>query len=183
MNAPRRLIHPSAAASRRGFCAARRPSVSSSRCRRYLRKASSYADRGTALHSAMALLIENAATLDDLVGETIGDYTITLDDVENALRPVLAYVETLLDAPGAEYYLEQRVVFPAIADTFGTADLIIRIGAHDLRDRFQVRRRRARPRALSGRRRGHYQRAVAVLRRGRAPFASRIFCRRRHISF
>ena len=48
-------------------------------------------------------LIERECSLDDLVGETIDDYTITSDDVENALRPVLAYVEALLDQPGAEY--------------------------------------------------------------------------------
>ena len=39
-----------------------------------------------------------------------------------------AYVEALLDTPGAEYYLEHRVVFPTIAGAFGTADLIVRIG-------------------------------------------------------
>jgi hypothetical protein len=38
-------------------------------------------------------------------------------------------VVALLDAPGAEYFLEQRVVFPTIPDTFGTCDLIVRIGA------------------------------------------------------
>ena len=69
----------------------------------HLRKSSAYADRGTALHSAMALLIEEKRRIDDLVGETIDGYTITIDDVETALRPVLAYVEALLDAPGAEY--------------------------------------------------------------------------------
>jgi hypothetical protein len=53
---------------------------------------------------------------------------ITHDDVENALRPVLAYVEALLDQPGAEYYLESRVEFPTIAGAFGTADLIVRVG-------------------------------------------------------
>ena len=31
--------------------------------------------------------------------------------------------------PGAEYYLEHRVVFPTIADAFGTADLLVRIGS------------------------------------------------------
>ena len=52
-------------------------------------------------------------SLDDLVGETIDGYTITIDDVENALRPVLAYVEALLDRPAPSIYLEHRVVFPA----------------------------------------------------------------------
>ena len=69
----------------------------------HLRKSSAYADRGTALHTAMALLIESECSLDDLVGETIDDYTITRDDVENALRPAYAYVDALLDTPGAEY--------------------------------------------------------------------------------
>jgi hypothetical protein len=95
----------------------------------HLRRVSIYAERGTALHAAMALLIERERFPEDLVGETIEGYRITADDVENALRPALAYVETLLDEPGAEYYLEQRVVFPTIPGAFGTVDLIIRIGA------------------------------------------------------
>jgi Protein of unknown function (DUF2800) len=95
----------------------------------YLRKTSSYAERGAALHSAMALLIEEKRRLDDLVGETFNNYTLTIDDVESALRPAYAYVSSLLDAPGAEYYLEHRVVFPTIAGAFGTVDLLMRIGA------------------------------------------------------
>jgi hypothetical protein len=95
----------------------------------YLRKVSAYAERGTALHAAMALLIERARSLEDLVGETIEGYRISADDVENALRPAYAYVAALLDAPGAEFYLEQRVVFPMIPGAFGTVDLIVRIGA------------------------------------------------------
>ena len=94
----------------------------------YLRKISAYAERGTALHAAMALLIERERSLGELVGETIEGYRITADDVENALRPALAYVDALLDAPDAEYYLEQRVVFPTISGAFGTVDLVVRIG-------------------------------------------------------
>jgi hypothetical protein len=37
----------------------------------YLRKVSAYAERGTALHTAMALLIDNARSLDGLAGEII----------------------------------------------------------------------------------------------------------------
>jgi hypothetical protein len=95
----------------------------------YLRRASAYAERGTACHTAMTLLIENARTFESLVDETINGYRITADDVENALRPAYAYVATLLDTPGAEFYLEQRVVFPTIPGAFGTVDLIVRIGA------------------------------------------------------
>ena len=95
----------------------------------YLRKVSAYAERGTALHTAMALLIDNARSLDGLVGEIIGGYAIAHDDVENALRPAYAYVDALLATPGAEFYLEQRVAFPTIPGAFGTADLLVRIGA------------------------------------------------------
>jgi len=96
----------------------------------HLRKVSAYADRGTACHAAIALLLaeDTHSFVENLAGKTFGSYTITHDDVETALRPAYAYVETLLDAPGAEYYLERRVIFPAIADTFGTCDLLIRIG-------------------------------------------------------
>jgi hypothetical protein len=95
----------------------------------YLRKPSAYADRGTACHAAIALLLAEDAHsfVENLAGKTFGNYTITPDDIENALRPAYAYVETLLDTPGAEYYLEQRVVFPAIPDTWGTVDLLVRI--------------------------------------------------------
>ena len=94
----------------------------------HLRKSSVYADRGTACHTAMSRLIEGECSFDDLVGATIDNYTFTRDDVENALRPAYAYVDALLNTPGAEYYLEQRVKFPTIAGAFGTADLIVRIG-------------------------------------------------------
>jgi len=96
----------------------------------YLRKPSPYADRGTALHAAITLLLaeDTHALVESLVGKVFGDYAITSDDVANALAPAYAYVETLLDAPGAEYYLEQRIVFPTIPDTWGTVDLLVRIG-------------------------------------------------------
>jgi len=96
----------------------------------YLRKPSAYADRGTALHSAIALLLaEDAHVLvESLAGKTFGNYRITSEDIETALRPAYAYVGTLLDTPGAEYFLEQRVVFPTIPDTWGTVDLLVCIG-------------------------------------------------------
>ena len=92
----------------------------------YLRKVSAYAERGTALHTAMALLIDNARTFDGLVGEIIGCYAITRDDVENVLRPAYAYIDALLDAPGVGFHLEQRVTFPTISGAFGTVDLLVR---------------------------------------------------------
>jgi hypothetical protein len=96
----------------------------------YLRKPSAYADRGTALHAAITLLLaeDTHARVESLTGKTFGSYTITSDDVETALRPTYALVEELLNTPRAEYYLEQRVIFPTIPDTWGTVDLLVRIG-------------------------------------------------------
>jgi hypothetical protein len=96
----------------------------------HLRRSSVYADRGSGMHSAIAhLLAENAhAPVEGLTGKTFGNYVITSDDVATALAPAYAYVETLLDLPGAEYFLEQRVAFPAIAGTWGTLDLLVRAG-------------------------------------------------------
>src|SRR5262245_16678880 len=95
----------------------------------HLRKPSAYADRGTACHAAITLLLAEDvhSFVESFAGKTFGNYTITSDDVENALRPAYAYVETLLDMPGAEYFLERRVVFPAIPNTWGTVDLLVRI--------------------------------------------------------
>ena len=94
----------------------------------HLHRLSTYAERGTALHAAITLLIDENASLESLVGRMIGSYAVTGDDVENALRPAFAYIAELLDTPGAEFYLEQRATFPTIAGAFGTADLVIRIG-------------------------------------------------------
>jgi hypothetical protein len=95
----------------------------------HLRKPSIYADRGTALHAAMALLLDSdAVALENFIGQTFGSYTITRDDVENALRPVYDFADALLSEPGAAYYLERRVSFPTIANAFGTCDLLVRIG-------------------------------------------------------
>jgi hypothetical protein len=95
----------------------------------YLHKSSAYALRGTVCHAAMTLLLdENPPSIESFVGKTINDYLITDDDVENYLRPAYTYAASLIDTPGAEYYLEHRVVFPTIPGAFGTADLIVRIG-------------------------------------------------------
>ena len=106
----------------------------------HLRKSSAYADRGTALHAAMARLIESECSLDDLVGKTIDNYTITRDDVENALRPALRLCGR------APRYARGRVStsnsasrFPTIAGAFGTADLHRSHRQHHPRGRFQIR--------------------------------------------
>jgi hypothetical protein len=92
-----------------------------------LRKASSsFADRGSALHAAMAQLITEQRRLEELAGQSFGDYVVTRDDVEDALRPVHRHVTTLI--AGARHLLEHRVQFPGVAETFGTTDLLVRRG-------------------------------------------------------
>jgi Protein of unknown function (DUF2800) len=96
----------------------------------HLRRSAAYAHRGTALHTAMALLLDDKSpqSLDSLIGQAFGGYVVTRDDVEIALRPAYEYCARLLDTEGAEYFLEHRVPFPTIAGAFGTVDLLVRIG-------------------------------------------------------
>jgi hypothetical protein len=95
----------------------------------HLRKPSAYAERGTALHAAMASLLgDDPPILENLVGRTFNGYVITSADVETALRPAHAYTAALIDTPEAAYFLEHRVAFPSGDGAFGTVDLIVRIG-------------------------------------------------------
>jgi hypothetical protein len=91
-------------------------------------KTSVYAEHGTALHAATAMLLgDDPPPLESLAGRTFNGITLTGDDVENSLRPVYNHVDALLSGPDAEYYLETRVDFPGIPGAFGTCDLLIRI--------------------------------------------------------
>jgi hypothetical protein len=92
----------------------------------HLRRVSPYADRGSACHAAMTRLLDGHSFA-SVVGTTFNSYVLTSDDVEDAVRPVFAYVDALL-TPDAEYYVEYRVAFPAIAGAYGTVDLLVRIG-------------------------------------------------------
>jgi hypothetical protein len=78
---------------------------------------------------ALALLIDknDEQCLDSLIGQTFSDYTITSDDIENNLQPALTWVNALLNKAEAEFYLEQRCIFPTIAGAYGTCDLLVRV--------------------------------------------------------
>jgi hypothetical protein len=93
----------------------------------HLRKESVYADRGSACHAAIARLLDGDSFA-DVVGTTFNSYALSDGDVEDSVRPVVAYLDKLLDSLGAEYYVEYRVAFPGIANAFGTVDLLVRIG-------------------------------------------------------
>ena len=147
----------------------------------HLRKSSAYADRGTALHAAMALSDRTRSAPSTTSSARRSTATPSRATTSRTrCGRLCAYVEPLLDAPGAEYYLEHRVVFPAVAGAFGTADLIVRIGnTMSTLSTSNSAPACAFSRSTRTATRTCHQRAAAVLRRGRAPLASRIFCRRR----
>jgi hypothetical protein len=93
----------------------------------YLRKASSYAEHGSVLHEITSTLLDNEKLSPaSFIGKTFGACTVTANDIENSIRPVVGYVNPRLNAPGAEFYLDQRVIFPDVPGGFGTLDLILR---------------------------------------------------------
>ena len=95
----------SAAASRRASCAVRRPSAWSRKCPHIC---ASHPRTPIAARRSMPRWPFSSRTkvpLAGIVGEKIDSYVITLDDVENALRPVLAYVESAPRPP-------RRRIFP-----------------------------------------------------------------------
>jgi hypothetical protein len=92
----------------------------------HLRRVSTYADRGSACHAAIARLLDGHSFA-SVVGTTFNGYALTLDDVDYSVRPVFAYVDKLL-TPGVDYYVECHLVFPGITNTFGTVDLLARSG-------------------------------------------------------
>src|SRR5262252_3865567 len=64
---------------------------------------SAFANRGTALHTALTLLINNARPLNALLGNNINNYVITRADLANALLPTYAYIKQLLAPPKTEF--------------------------------------------------------------------------------
>ena len=70
----------------------------------HLRKSSAYADRGTALHAAMALLIERRRALSRASSARRSTATRSRATTSRTrCGRLYAYVEALLDTPGAEY--------------------------------------------------------------------------------
>lgn len=104
------------------------------------RKSSSYADEGTALHEAMAYMLNNDILYaSDVVGMEFGGkedersaYVITFEQARDALQPALDYFDAVIERmegePGAgdvQWLVETRVEVPGIPDAFGTMDVLI----------------------------------------------------------
>jgi hypothetical protein len=88
-----------------------------------------YSIEGTALHTAMEMLITGKVTLDKIAGAVIdtrsGPVTITPELVREALDPAWAYWSEL--APSTDLWqLETVVQFPGIEGAFGTTDVLAR---------------------------------------------------------
>jgi len=88
-----------------------------------------YSIEGTALHTAMEMLITGKTTLDKIAGTVIetrtSPVTITPELVREALSPAWAYWSALL--PDIDLWqLETVVDFPGIDGAFGTADVLAR---------------------------------------------------------
>lgn len=87
------------------------------------------AERGTALHEAIAFhLDKEAAFLDDLIGMTFNGIVITRDMFNEALVPAMRafdHFAALCEHEGGfEFDIETRLAFKDIPGAFGTGDII-----------------------------------------------------------
>lgn len=89
---------------------------------------SEFAAEGTALHEGIAGILDQDFKEDrSIVGVTFHKHVITEAMFEDAIKPALAYFDSLMkefDEP--EFAVEQRVAFEGIEGAFGTADVIMR---------------------------------------------------------
>ncbi|MEG9884038.1 MAG: DUF2800 domain-containing protein [Hyphomicrobiales bacterium] len=94
--------------------------------RKFKNEETSYAAEGTALHEAVAFILDGNTENDrDVIGMVFHDHVITEELFEEALAPSLAFFDTLDEEYGGlEFETEQRVKFRGIEDAFGTVDII-----------------------------------------------------------
>jgi hypothetical protein len=101
-------------------------------------KSSSYADEGTALHSAMQHIFENDIIADEVEDQLLGrefatdggSIVITQKHLDEAIMPCVDYIEALMDELADEgefrFELETRCAMPGIEGAFGTTDFVFR---------------------------------------------------------
>lgn len=95
------------------------------------KESSSYADEGTALHEAIAHILDHdIKELDDIIGEVFAGYVVTPELVDEGLVPALEVFDMIdaesAKAGGLEFVLEKRCQMPGIPGAFGTSDVIAR---------------------------------------------------------
>jgi len=90
---------------------------------------STYADEGTLLHDAIAIVLETDCDPYTLVGTKLNDSTLTEDLIEDKLLVALAALDEVDPEGKMEYAVESRVGFgDLLPDVFGSTDFIGRLG-------------------------------------------------------
>lgn len=90
---------------------------------------SSYAAEGTALHECMEYIMTNdIIDLEDVVGLTFYEHTMTQDLVAECIVPCVEFLDTLFDEDeDMEFMLEVKCPMPGIPGAFGKADFVGRL--------------------------------------------------------
>ena len=89
---------------------------------------SEFADRGTLLHDAISLILENKDTVDTVVGMVYEGQTLTEDLRDEKITPALQALDTIDPDKTMEYMVETRVGFgDLLPGVLGSADLLGRI--------------------------------------------------------
>ena len=90
---------------------------------------SKYADEGTLLHNAMAMIIETGCAPMSLVGTKYRESVLTAELVEEKILPALAALDEIDPANTADIAVESHVDFwNFIPEAFGSTDVLMRVG-------------------------------------------------------
>ena len=93
------------------------------------RPSSEYADKGTLLHDAIALILDGKATPESVIGNEYNGIVLTQELYDEKIAPALAALDEIDPDGTMEYAVETRVSFgDLLPDVFGSADLLGRIG-------------------------------------------------------
>ena len=91
---------------------------------------SKYADEGTLLHNAMAMIIETGCDPMSLVGTKYSESVLTAELVEEKILPALAALDEIDPANTADIAVESHVDFGNfIPEAFGSTDVLMRVGS------------------------------------------------------
>jgi hypothetical protein len=87
---------------------------------------SRYADKGTLLHNAMAVILGPDPQIpEQLLGMTYEQEEIDIDDIDDKLKVALAALDELDPLKEGDIAVEQRVEF-GLPGVFGSCDLLMR---------------------------------------------------------
>lgn len=90
---------------------------------------SRYADEGTLCHNIMNAVLMDDRRVEEFLGDTLGDITVTEELLETKVRPALRALDEIDPFRDMTYECETVVGFgDALPDVFGSADLLGRMG-------------------------------------------------------